>query len=270
MSIISIAIQKGGCAKTTTAINLAAALQQRGKSVLLIDADPQASLTEALAITGDTPRNLFTEISREIKGENGELQEAIIETKCGLSLVPSSIELSWAELELVSVYGREQVFKWMLDKVKDYYDYILIDCPPSVSMLTVNALVASEYVLMPLAAEYLPYKGVTSFMQHFKSIRKLNKRLEVLGFVLTRYDDRKIMNRDISLSLEIDFPGKIFHTQIRSSIQLARAQQEGVDIFSYDPKSHGAADYSSLAAEFIERIQLQIHPVGVQELVTEY
>lgn len=254
MPIISIAIQKGGCAKTTTTINLAAALKLQGHRVLLVDADPQASLTQALGAVG-AERNLYTEISREIKGEDSDLGAAITQTASGLSLVASSGELSGAELELVSVYGREQVLGWMLEKVRNVYDYILIDCPPSVGMLVVNALVASDFVLLPLSAEYLPYRGVDGFMHHFHPIKKLNKNLQVLGLLLTRYDERKIINREIRERLDQQFGEKLFHTRIRSNIQLARAQSSGLDIFSYDPGSNGAEDYERFAKEFVKRIE---------------
>ena len=243
MPIISIAIQKGGSGKTTTTLNLAAALQRQGKNVLLFDADPQASLSEALGVRDEPENNLFTELTREIKGQGGDLQRVIIPTKSGLPLIPSSIELAGAELELVSVYGREQVFTWMLDKLAGKYDFILIDCPPAIGMLTVNALVASDFILMPLQAEFLPLKGLRSFMHHFNAVHKLNRKLEILGFVLTRYDQRKIMNREM------------FQTRIRSSIQLGKAQQEGTDIFHYEPHSHGADDYAALAAELLTRLE---------------
>src|ERR1700748_488137 len=156
MPVISIAIQKGGSGKTTTALNLAAALQRQGKKILLFDADPQASLSEALGIVEEPEKNLFTELSREIKGESGNLEEIIVQTKSGLAVIPSSIELAGAELELVSVYGREQVFTWMLEKINGKFDFVIIDCPPAIGMLTVNALVASQYILMPMQAEFLP------------------------------------------------------------------------------------------------------------------
>ena len=181
MSVISIAIQKGGSGKTTTAINLAAALQRMGKTILLFDADPQANLSQSLGVLDEPEKNLFTELKKEIAGESGDLQQVIIQTKSGLFLVPSSIELAGAELELVSVYGREQVFSWLLEPLKNNYDFIFIDCPPAIGMLTVNALVASDYVLMPLQAEFLPLKGLRSFMHHFKAVKsKLNRNLEVL------------------------------------------------------------------------------------------
>ena len=255
MPVISLAIQKGGSGKTTTSINLAAALHRQGKKVLLFDADPQASLSQSLGIIEEPEKNLFTELSKEIKGENGNLQEIIFQTKSGLQLIPSSIDLAGAELELVSVYGREQIFSWMLEKLVPQYDFIFIDCPPAIGMLTVNALVASQYILMPLQAEFLPLKGVRSFMHHFKAIKKLNKNLEVLGFVLTKYDERKTMNRQIFQALEEEFGEKVFHTHIRNNIQLAKAQEAGTDIFNYDKNSHGAHDYNELAKEFLVKIK---------------
>jgi len=254
MSIFSIAIQKGGSGKTTTAINLAAALLRKGKSVLLVDADPQASLSEALGIIDEPEKNLFTELSKVIKGESGDLSEVLVETRSGLHVIPSSIELAGAELELVSVYGREQIFSWMLEKLATQYEYIFIDCPPAIGMLTVNALVASDFILMPMQAEFLPLKGLRSFMHHFKTIKRINKKLEVLGYVLTRYDDRKLMNRQIFQQLGNEFGDKVFATHIRNNIQLAKAQEAGTDIFHFDRHSHGAEDYQQLADEFLVKM----------------
>jgi chromosome partitioning protein len=255
MSTIAISIQKGGSGKTTTAINLGAALQRIGKSVLLVDADPQANLSQSLGIIEEPVRNIFTELKKEIAGEKSDISQVIIQTKSGLNLVPSSIELAGAELELVSVYGREQVFSWMLEPMKSAYDFILIDCPPAIGMLTVNALVVSDWVVLPLQAEFLPLKGLRSFMHHFNLIKgKLNKELEILGFVFTRYDERKTMNRQVLHVLEEEFGEKVFHTHIRSNIQLAKAQEAGTDIFSFDKHSHGAEDYQSLATEVIEKV----------------
>lgn len=258
MTIVSIAIQKGGSGKTTTAINLAAALHRMGKAVLLIDADPQANLSQSLGIVDEPERNLFTELKKEISGESGDLKAAVVASSTGLPVVPSSIDLAGAELELVSVYGREQVFTWMLEPLASSYDFVFIDCPPAIGMLTVNALLASQYVLMPLQAEYLPLKGLRSFMHHFTTVKsKLKKDLEVLGFVLTRYDERKVMNRQVYQTLEREFGEKVFRTRIRNNIQLAKAQEAGMDIFNFDGRSHGAEDYEELAREFLEKVSQQ-------------
>ncbi len=254
MPIVSVAIQKGGSGKTTTTINLAAALHLHGKKVLVIDADPQASLTQALGYIDELEHNLYSELSKEIKGESCSLDQAIISTASGIDFIPASIELANAELELVSVYGREQVLTWMLDTIRENYNFILIDCPPAIGLLTVNALVASDYILMPMQAEFLPLKGVRSFMHHYTNLKKLNKRLEILGFVLTRYDERKLMNRKISEDLIQEFGAKVFCTRIRTNIQLAKAQEAGKDIFSYDRKSHGAEDYDALANEILKQV----------------
>jgi chromosome partitioning protein len=255
MPIISVAIQKGGSAKTTTAINLGAALHRKGKKILLVDADPQASLSQSLGVRDEPDINLFTVLKKEISGESGNIKEAIIHTSSGIDIIPSSIELAGAELELVSVYGREQMFGWILQPILNDYDYIFIDCPPAIGMLTVNALTASDYVLMPLQAEFLPLKGLRSFMVHFKAIKsKLNKKIEILGFVLTRYDERKNMNREVMHTLESEFGELVFHTHIRSNIQLAKAQEAGKDIFSYDKHAHGAEDYMKMAEEFLQKL----------------
>ena len=255
MPVVSVAIQKGGSGKTTTTINLAAALRQKGKTVLVMDADPQANLSQSLGILEEPAKNLFTELKKEIAGKSSNLQAVIVQTKSGLPLVPSTIELAAAELELVSVYGREQVFTWLLEPLRQQYDFIFIDCPPATGMLTVNALTASDFVLMPLQAEFLPLKGLRSFIQHFTTVKtKLNKKLEILGFVLTHYDERKTMNRQVCKMLEQEFGNKTFQTHIRSNIQLANAQAAGVDIFSFDKQAHGATDYMNLAGEFLEKL----------------
>jgi chromosome partitioning protein len=157
------------------------------------------------------------------------------------------------------VYGREQLLSWMLKPLEDEYDFIFIDCPPAIGMLTVNALVASRYVLIPLQAEFLPLKGVRSFMHHLGNIVKIKKKLhleiEVLGFILTKYDDHKKMNRQVCEQLENEFGDKVFHTHIRTNIQLAKAQEAGVDIFSFDKHAHGATDYMELAKEFLGKMK---------------
>jgi chromosome partitioning protein len=255
MPIISVAIQKGGSGKTTTTINLGAALQLSGKKVLLIDADPQANLSQSLGMKEEPEFNLYSEIKKEITGEGSDIKKAIIDIRPGLSIVPASIELADAEMELVSVYSREQVLSWILKPVEKDYDYIFIDCPHSIGMLTVNALVACDQVLIPLQAEFLPLKGVQSFMRQFESIKKrLNPKINLMGFVLTKFDERKKMNHSIRQQLETAFGRRVFQTHIRTCISLAKAQEAGIDVFSFDKNSNAAKDYKLLAEELIAKL----------------
>ena len=258
MPVISIAIQKGGSGKTTSTINLAAALQKQGKTILLIDADPQANLSQSLGIEDEPEHNLYTELKKEMTGEPSDIRLAIVEIRPGFSVVPASIELAGAEIELVSVYSREQILRALLEPVVADYDFVFIDCPHAIGMLTINALVASDYVLMPLQGEFLPLKGVHSFMRHYEIVRKkLNRKLDMLGMVLIKYDERKLMNTRVRESLEKTFENKVFKTVIRTNIQLAKAQEAGIDIFHFDKYSNGATDYRNLAEEFLSRLESQ-------------
>jgi chromosome partitioning protein len=256
MPIISIAIQKGGSGKTTTTINLGAALQRSGKKVLLIDADPQANLSQSLGMPDEPEFNLYSEIKKEITGQGSDIKKAIVEIRPGFSIVPASIELADAEMELVSVYSREQVLSWILKPIEKDYDFIFIDCPHSIGMLTVNALVACSLVLIPLQAEFLPLKGVQSFMRLFRSIKKrLNPKISLLGVILTKFDERKKMNQNVQEQLEKEFGSMVFQTHIRTCIALAKAQEAGVDVFSFDKNSHAAKDYHELAEELINKLR---------------
>ena len=255
MPIISVAIQKGGSGKTTTTINLGAALHLSGMKVLLIDADPQANLSQSLGMKDEPEFNLYSEIKKEITGEGSDIKKAIFEIRPGFSIVPASIELADAEMEMVSVYSREQVLSWILKPVVNEYDFIFIDCPHSIGMLTVNALVACDLVLIPLQAEFLPLKGVQSFMRQFNTIKKrLNPDIKLIGFVLTKFDERKKMNHHVQELLETEFESKVFHTHIRTCIALAKAQEAGVDIFSFDKNSNAAKDYDKLAEELMIKL----------------
>jgi chromosome partitioning protein len=254
VKIIAIAIQKGGAGKTTTALNLAAGLRDAGRRCLLIDLDPQASLSHSLGVTDEPEPNIYHLLKQEAFGKPAAPQDAIRQ-RCGLDLIPACLELAGAELELVSVWGREHILSQILARLQQPYDFVIIDCPPSIGMLTVNALVASEFLLMPVLAEFLSLKGAQSFLHHLETIRRLNSRLKLLGFVLTRYDGRKTMTGEVKARLEQDCGGaSVFEANIRNSIALAKAQQSGVDIFSFDKQSNGAKDYSSLTREFLTRV----------------
>lgn len=254
MHIISVAIQKGGSGKTTTALNLAAALRDQGKTCLLVDLDPQANLSQSLGVHDEAEPNIYHLLKQEAFGKPIRVEEAILE-KSGLDLIPSSLELASAELELVSVYGREKIMSQMLQRLEKQYDYILIDCPPSIGILTVNALVASNYILLPLNAEFLSFKGAKSFLRHLELVKRLNNEIAVLGFVLTKFDTRKTMNREVREQLRDAFgPDKVFQTYIRPNIALAKAQEQGIDIFSFNKNANGAQDYRQLATEFLAKI----------------
>ncbi|MDX2285995.1 MAG: ParA family protein [Bacteroidia bacterium] len=259
--ILSIAIQKGGSGKTTTAINLAAALQQLGKRVLLVDLDPQANLTQALGFSAEPEPNLYHLFRQTVQGDAPQLLQARLESG-PLHLLPAALELANTELELVSVYGRERILARILEHLPpDTYDWVLLDCPPSIGMLTINALTASDLVLMPLQAEFLPLKGVQSFLRTFQLAQKqLNPRLRLLGLVLTRYDQRTTVNRDMLETLQREYGSLVFDTRIRPNIALAKAQEWGADIFSYDKTSNGAYDYLQLAREVLNRSESPVQP----------
>lgn len=268
MSIISIAIQKGGSGKTTTAVNLAAALQQLGKRILLVDSDPQSNLSQSLGIREPPERNLYTEWKQEMDGGGGSsvaqqqesLRESIVHTATGLDLLPGSPALKETESELFSAEEGESLLSDMLHSVAEDYDFVFIDCPSALGMLTRSALVASRYVLMPLQAEFLPLNGARMAMDFLSGdIARIRKRrnttIDVLGFVFNRYDDRRTVNRRMCRELEEQYPDKVFKTRIRTNISLSRAQEAGIDIFSLDPHSNGAADYAALADEFLAKLK---------------
>lgn len=223
---------------------------------MLIDADPQANLSQSLGIEEEPRYNLYSELKKEILQEGGRLLDAIVPTAAGIDVVPASIDLAIVELEMAGLMGREYLISDLLKPIVHRYDYVFIDCPHSISLLTVNALVASDYVMLPLPGEFLPLKGVYGFMRQFDMIRKkLNPQLELMGMVMTKYDERKQMNVGVRKQLEEKFGAKVFHTVIRTNIQLAKAQEAGRDIFNYDRSSNGAKDYRQLAGELMGRAQ---------------
>jgi chromosome partitioning protein len=237
-----------------------------GRTVLLVDLDPQANLTHSLGLHGEQEpeRNIYHLLKSEMNGEAAGLKDIIVTTKCGLPLVPAGLELADAELELVSTYGREHIIKRLLAPIEADYDFIFIDCPPAVGMLTVNALVASDFVILPLQAEFLPRKGLESYYRHHQRIqRTLNPDLRVLGLVLSRFDGRKNLHQRSKETLEEAYPGWLFPTAIRTNVALAEAQEAGVDVFTHAPNANGAEDYLFLAYEVEKRIAEGALPVEV-------
>ena len=245
---IAISNHKGGVGKTTSAINLGAALQRLGKRVLLIDLDPQANLTQSLGI-GEQEQTIYGALRGLHKLEPLTIMD-------GLDLVPSTLDLSGAEVELSGEAGREYILKELIDPVTKSYDYILIDSPPSLGLLTINAFTASNEILIPLQAQYLALQGLTKLMEVVDKIKaRLNKRLIVGGVFVTQYDKRKVLNRNVVDAIEAHFTSKVYKTHIRDNIALAEAPAKGLDIFRYQESSHGAEDYLALAEETIRRIE---------------
>lgn len=239
--IITLSNHKGGVGKTTSAVNLGAGLALKGKSVLLVDSDPQANLTQSLGVE---PEQSLYEV---LKGATPKPQ-AVGDR---LDILPASLDLAGAEIELTSEPGRELIVKEILSRLT--YDYILIDAPPSLGLLTVNALVASQKVLIPIQAQYLAIQGLAKLLEVISKIQsRLNRSLEVGGVFLTQYDARKVLNRDIADTIERHLPDKLLTTRIRDNVALAEAPVHGVDIFRYQPKSYGAQDYTNLTEEILK------------------
>jgi chromosome partitioning protein len=246
MRIISICNQKGGVGKTTTAVNLAAGLTLLKKKVLLIDMDPQANSTTHLGIRpDDAEHTTYNAIM------NGGAENYILEIKDGLSLIPSSIDLSRAEIELVSMHGREFMLKHAINNISSY-DFVLIDCPPSLGLMTVNSLVASSEVFIVIQAEFFAIKGVQKFLDTVDVVKRMLKsNIEITGILITMYDVRRKLTFEVSSSIKDFFKKKVFKSVIRENVSLAEAPIKGLDIFRYEPKSHGAQDYYRLAKEVI-------------------
>ncbi|MCW3789408.1 ParA family protein [Plebeiibacterium sediminum] len=236
---ISIANFKGGVGKTTSSINVGACLAIKGKKTLLVDLDPQYNLTQSLGIN-DPQESVYDALM-------GKSNLPILSIKDNLDLVPSSLELSKAEFEMASIFKREFVLSTLLEEVKDKYDFIIIDCPPALGVLTINSFVASEYIIIPVEAEYLSLKGYSILSE---AISKIG--LEIDKVFITKYDSRKVLNRDVLESIKNSLGNKVFNTLIRDNISLAEAPTSGLDIFSYEPNCNGAIDYESLTNEIIQ------------------
>jgi chromosome partitioning protein len=243
--VISISNHKGGVGKTTSAINIGAGLNRLGKRVLLIDLDPQANLSQSLGLT-DQERTIYGAI-------RGEYKLQPIEVVKELDIIPSTLDLSGAEVELSGEAGREYILRELIEPIRGSYDFILIDSPPSLGLLTINAFTASDEVFIPLQAQYLALQGLTKLMEVIEKIKKrLNKELKLGGVIVTQYDSRKILNRDVVATIQAHFKNEVFKTKIRDNIALAEAPANSLDIFRYNPKSYGAADYLSLCKEILK------------------
>ena len=249
--ILAVVNQKGGVGKTTTTVNLAAALVQAGKRVLLVDLDPQGNATMG---SGVDKRNVTRTVYHVLLGL-GELAGIRIRTeKGGYDLVPANRDLAGAEIELVDLDARETRLKTALDRVAADYDFILIDCPPSLSLLTVNALAAAQRVLIPMQCEYYALEGLSDLVGTIKRVRaNLNPSLEIAGLLRTMYDPRNTLSQQVSQQLEAHFGDKVYRTLVPRNVRLAEAPSYGVPAVVWDATSKGAQAYAALAGEVLER-----------------
>lgn len=248
--IIAVANQKGGVGKTTTAVNLSACLAERGERVLLVDLDPQGNATSGLG-KGEAQGNTVYDV---LIGAS-PAQEAVLSTCCeNLSLMPTAIELAGAEIELVGLEDRERLLKRALEAVRAQYDVIFIDCPPSLSLLTLNALSAADSVLIPIQCEYYALEGLGQLMNTIRLMRrKLNPQLGIEGILLTMFDGRTNLCAQVVQEVRAHFPQEVFETMIPRNIRLSEAPSYGLPIHLYDGRCIGAKAYRELAEEMVAR-----------------
>lgn len=248
--IIAIANQKGGVGKTTTSVNLSAYLAEMGEKVLLIDIDPQGNATSGLGVSKEEIE--YSTYDLMIKKQ--DIYDIIISTSVsGLYLVPANIQLAGAEIELVNILSRETVLKKSIQKIINDYDFIIIDAPPSLGLLTINALAAATDVIIPVQAEYYALEGLTQLLNTIELVREhINPSLEIMGLLITMYDKRTNISQEVAKQAKDYFKEKVFHTFIPRSVRLSEAPSFGKPINLYDPASKGAEAYRGLAKEVME------------------
>lgn len=249
--VIAVANQKGGVGKSTTAINLSACLAEKGKKVLAIDIDPQGNTTSGLGVDKNNVENTLYEL---LLGE-AEAKDTIVKDVVeNVDLIPSNVNLSGAEIELIGVDEKEYIMKKIIDKVRRKYDYIIMDCPPSLNMLTINALTAANSVLVPIQCEYYALEGLSQLIHTIELVKeRLNKKLVMEGVVFTMYDARTNLSLQVVENVKENLDTTIYKTIIPRNVRLAEAPSHGKPINIYDSKSTGAESYRLLAQEVIDR-----------------
>ena len=252
--IIAIANQKGGVGKTTTSINLSSCLAEKGKKVLAIDLDPQGNMTSGLGVEKESVENTVYEL---ILGEC-TIKESISKTVVdNLTIIPSNVNLAGAEIELLGINDKEYILRTAVDYIRDDYDFIIIDCPPSLNMLTVNAMTTADTVLVPIQCEYYALEGLSQLIHTINLVQeRLNPKLQIEGGVFTMYDVRTNLSNQVVDTVKENLDTKIYNTMIPRNIRLAEAPSYGIPINMYDSKSAGAESYRNLAKEIIDRKDL--------------
>lgn len=252
--IIAIANQKGGVGKTTTSINLSSCLAEKGKKVLAIDLDPQGNMTSGLGVEKESVENTVYEL---ILGEC-TIKESISKTVVNnLTIIPSNVNLAGAEIELLGINDKEYILRTAVDYIRDDYDFIIIDCPPSLNMLTVNAMTTADTVLVPIQCEYYALEGLSQLIHTINLVQeRLNPKLQIEGVVFTMYDVRTNLSNQVVDTVKENLDTKIYNTMIPRNIRLAEAPSYGIPINMYDSKSAGAESYRNLAKEIIDRKDL--------------
>lgn len=248
--IISVANQKGGVGKTTTAINISALLAKKGNKVLLVDADPQGNATSGMGLEKDSEFSTYDILINDVEVHN-TVQSTQVKN---LDLCPTNTSLAGAEVELVNLEEREFRLKKKLDNVKEHYDYIIIDCPPSLGLITLNALTASDSVLIPVQCEYFALEGVGELLKTIDLVRRYyNKNLSIEGAVLTMFDSRTKLSNQVVTEINRYFENKVFDTVIPRNVRLSEAPSYGMPITLYDPRSKGAKSYDKLVKELLKK-----------------